>query len=96
MKTKNKFMGEWTLWKYQPNKDYPSIWYFWVDPSSHIRFCRSIEPVGCMPVNLLVDIYLDVEVEKQPIAQRDFLVKNLKRVNHKMNQEQLSQGWLCK
>jgi hypothetical protein len=57
---KNKFGEEtkWSLWKYQPDKNYPSTWYFWVDENNILRFKRSVEPIGFMPTFIHVIIEL--------------------------------------
>lgn len=82
--------NQWTLWKYQPIKNYPSIWYFWIDPNKEIQFCRSVEPIGFLPVKLDADLWIGKKINSQQIN------KFCKKVHTKMTQEELSMGWLCK
>jgi len=39
----------WSLFKWQYSKDYPSVWYLWLDETNTVRFMRSVEPCGFMP-----------------------------------------------
>ncbi len=85
----NKTMVEnqWIVYKYQPNKDYPSIWYFWINPDGIIKYCRSIEPLGFMPIYLDVQSWQDKKVDIE-------VLRKLGCVKYKteLSQEYLSRG----
>jgi hypothetical protein len=84
----------WSLYKWQPHKDYPSVHYFWVNPEGIIKHTRSIEPYGYLPSFYLsdwVDYYFDKK-EIEDITNTNGKVTKVKA--SKMTEEQLSQGIL--
>ena len=90
---KNKFGREtkWSLYKVQPDKNYPSVLYIWLDENKRVRYGRTAEPYGFMPYpfNIIVE-------EGEPFTNlKTYFGKNLKKVsNHSMTDEHLSKGWL--
>jgi hypothetical protein len=81
----------WSLYKHQPYNDYPSINYFWVDPDGVIRFTRSVEPIGYMPV-LDMSNFIDLDLS---FLKAYLINKKVTKVKvKKMTEEQLSQGML--
>ena len=83
--SKNKFDEEttWSLYKYTPNPEYPSITYFWVDENKVVKFQRSIEKLGFAPIKLDNIVGLRISA---------FNVKKVS--NHRMTDEHLKKGWL--
>lgn len=80
----------WSLYKWQDDSKYPSVYYFWVDEKNIVRFIRSVEPIGFMPFPLPFGISTG-----ESINQMRFTPFGIKKVYmHKMNDEQLKQGWL--
>lgn len=78
-------MNEWTLYKFVPKKDYPSVTYLWVNELGKIVYQRSVEDIGYMPIKVtnMIGTYIE-----------DYLMWQFKKVNHKMNDVQLAKGWL--
>ncbi len=90
--TKNTLVeNQWTLWSHKPYKDFPSVWYFWIDPENIIRFGRSIESLGFLKVDLKIDLW-----EGKKISSSEMKKMGCNKVNTKMTQEQLSLGWLIR
>ncbi len=84
----------WSLYKWQPYKDYPSIHYFWIDPDGVIKYTRSVEPLGYMPAFDLSD-WIDCYFDKKAIESiTETNGKVTKVKTNKMTEEQLSQGML--
>jgi len=84
--TKNK----WSLYKWTAENGYPCKWYFWVNEYGIIKFMRSIESVGFMPVQLPFDVSTGQNINQMRLSKH-----NIRKVyNHRMNDAQLSQGWL--
>lgn len=75
----------WKLYKYQPRKDYPSVWYFWVNPDGVIIYQRCVSSLGCM--DFYIDMVVGGTIKPKPYP-------NMKPVKSKATQEQLSKGWL--
>ena len=85
--------NQWTLWSYKPFKDYPSTWYFWINPDGVVKYCRSIEPSGFNPTGLVPEVWLNLGVT--PNFMRKFGAKKVTNGYAKMSQEELSQGYLA-
>ena len=84
--------NEWTLWSFTPRKDYPSVIYFWIDPNSVVKYCRSIEPIGFMPLQLDFSFWINRRVNLKYMNK--FGCKKVTNGYAKMTQEELSQGCL--
>jgi hypothetical protein len=81
--------NEWTLWSYRVYPDFPSTWYFWINPDGVIKYCRSVEPLGYWPTGLDIDLWIDKKVNPQTMKKL-----GCKKINAKMSQEYLSRGIL--
>jgi hypothetical protein len=94
---KDKDMNKsWSLYKWKPYKDYPSVNYFWVNPDGIIKYTRSVEPWGYLAgVDLsdMVDCYFD-EAKKHIEKTNGTNSKVTKAKVRKMTEEQLSKGML--
>jgi hypothetical protein len=82
--TKNK----WSLYKWQYSKNYPSVYYIWVDEKDTVQFIRSVEPLGFMP-----SFPPEIQVGNGKAELRK-LNPQIKKASHKMNDESLKRGWL--
>jgi hypothetical protein len=83
---KNKLgqITEWSLWKINLKKDYPSTVYLWVDGEGIIRYQREILRAGFMPLGFYNTIGTPKKAWKQ-----------FKKVsNHKMTDKELKLGRL--
>ena len=97
--TKNK---QWSLYLWQPHKNYPSKIYVWINPDNIVSYSREILPLGFMPTlntDNLIGLTLN-ELKEVPnnINNNNNVDRNLNteiiRKQTKMTQEQLSQGML--
>jgi hypothetical protein len=86
---KNKLGQEtaWSLYSAKLDKGYPSTTYVWVNPEKTIVYMRSIEPIGFMKP-FSYDNFIGED--KSALTGMGFKKVN----NHKMNDDQLSQGFL--
>lgn len=83
---------EWTLWSYRVYPEFPSTWYFWINPEGVIKYCRSVEPLGYWSTELDIDLWIDKKVN--PKMMKEFGCKKVTNSYAKMSQEELSNGWL--
>ena len=79
----------WSLYKWQYLKDYPSVWYLWIDETNTVKFMRSVEPCGFMP-----SVAPEINIG-DGISELRCLNPEVKKVyKHKMTDEELKRGWL--
>jgi hypothetical protein len=88
--------NSWSLYKWQPYKDYPSVNYFWVNPDGVIKHTRSVEPLGYLPVFDMSDaVDCNFKEERRNLDALEATNGKVIKVKvKKMTDEQLSQGML--
>lgn len=81
-------MNTWTLYKTKPFPNFPSETYFWLE-NGIVKYQRENTSLGCVPVNLEDCIGNTIKEVRESFPDLKFT-----KVKTKMNQEQLSKGWL--
>jgi hypothetical protein len=86
----------WSLYKWLPYKNYPSVNYFWVNPDGMVKYTRSVEDYGYLPAMSLTDaIGCDIEEIKKYLDNMFGTTGKVTKVKtSKMTEEQLSKGML--